>query len=198
MNKPLATISLAREAGLFWCMDARRNGPMLRIESATRRLIASVRLTEGDFQRVGRELGVAPFRAFKIGYVAARRAQISEPIETFWNGKESEDIAEPGDYIVTNLSLDRTPLRDRQDHTNTYIIRADRFPDLYEYIEDSSPYGEVYRARGVVDAIYLAGGFEILAPWGEMQRVDDGYLVLNGAEVYGNSKETFETTYQRA
>jgi hypothetical protein len=56
-------------------------------------------------------------------------------------------------------------------------------------------FGPIYLPKGVVEAIHLSGGFEILAPWGQKQQSPDGYLLLNGTEVYGNDKNTFEATY---
>ena len=44
--------------------------------------------------------------------------------------------------------------------------------------------------------LYFAGGFELVAPWGELQQVPEGYLLLNGTEVYGNNRETFDTSYE--
>jgi hypothetical protein len=170
---------------------------MFSIEGTSPRLVTPEELTRGDFQRIARQLSTAPFRASKTGQVAARCASATQRIETRWNGKESEDVAQPGDYIVTNLSPDGAPLRDREGRTNTYVIRAERFPELYQRGDGTTPHGEVYRARGVVEALYLPGGFDIIAPWGEQQQATSGYLILNGDEVYGNSKQTFEATYAR-
>ena len=36
------------------------------------------------------------------------------------------------------------------------------------------------------------GGFDIMAPWGRRQATASGYLISNGPEVYGSSKEAFE------
>ena len=46
------------------------------------------------------------------------------------------------------------------------------------------------------EAIFLAGGFELFAPWGQKQTVAAGHLVLNAGEVYGNNAETFEATHK--
>ena len=67
---------------------------------------------------------------------------------------------------------------------------------LYEPTEGRNDFGAIYRAKGVVSAIRLTGGFDIAAPWGERQQAPAGYLILNGAEVYGNNAETFEATYE--
>jgi hypothetical protein len=42
----------------------------------------------------------------------------------------------------------------------------------------------------------MPAGFDIMAPWGERQVGEQGYLILNGGEVYGNNTDTFEATYE--
>jgi hypothetical protein len=160
------------------------------------RLVADTKLSSADFDAVARQVGVAPFTARKIGFVSARTAERDERVETRWNGKETANIARPGDRIVTNLDAQGMPLVDIDGHHNIYVIKADAFAKLYE-LADAPNVVPIYHARGTVQAIALAGGFEILAPWGETQRADRGYLILNGADVYGNNAETFETTYER-
>jgi hypothetical protein len=160
------------------------------------RLEAKSVLTAEDFARIAAELGQAPARARKIGYVAARRAAGPERIETYADGKETTNTARPGDFIVTNLSPQREPLRDRDRRMNVYVIVPKRFAELYEATGETSPHGAVYRAKGIVSALRLPGGFDILAPWGERQTAADGYLLLNGDEVYGASREAFAATYE--
>ena len=159
------------------------------------RLEADAILTPADFARIAEELGQTPVRARKVGYVAARKATASERVETRWNGKETTNTARPGDYIVTNLSPQRQPLRDDDGYINDYVIAADRFPTLYEPTSDTSEQGAIYRAKGVVSALPLPGGFDILAPWGERQTGASGYLLLNGDEVYASSAGAFDATY---
>jgi hypothetical protein len=120
----------------------------------------------------------------------------NEQIETRWNGRETSNTAEPGDWIVTALSADQMPLRDREGNLNIYVISAERFAELYEPTKVVSPSGTVFRSKGVIQALRLEKGFAILAPWGERQCGDSGYLILNGAEVYGNNAETFAATYE--
>jgi hypothetical protein len=160
------------------------------------RVFASAGLEAGDFRSIAHDLGVVPLRARKIGFVAGRQLENRQRIETRWNGKESEITGEPGDWMVTSLSPAREVLRDAEAHVNTYAIRPTRFGELYEPCAGQTEFGAVFRAKGLVEAIYLSGGFEIKAPWGEMQRADDGYLLLNGNEVYGNHRDTFEATYE--
>jgi hypothetical protein len=76
------------------------------------------------------------------------------------------------------------------------VIAAERFAGLYESTSETSEHGAIYRAKGVVFALPLPGGLDILAPWGERQRADDGYLLLNGDEVYASSRDAFDATYE--
>lgn len=161
-----------------------------------RRVIAEAGLGEAEFRQIAAELGVAPTHARKTGLVVAREAAGDEHVETRWNGKETEARAVAGDWIVTALGGDLAPLRDDEGHTNVYVIKAARFPELYEPTGRTTPDGATYRSKGVVEAIRVTGGFEIRAPWGETQRAADGWLLLNGREVYGNHRDTFAATYE--
>ena len=171
---------------------------MLTIEKigTTRRLVARVQLTAADFRRIAAEIGSPPITARKIGFVAARRAETPQTVETLWNGKETVNTARPGDWIVTNLTPDRQPLRDKDGNVNTYVVAAESFARLYEAVSGGNDYGRFFSAKGVVEAIQLSGGFDLLAPWGERQTAPAGYLILNGEEVYGNQTETFAATYE--
>lgn len=160
------------------------------------RVEADTVLTPDEFQRIARDLIRPVVRARKVGYVAARPAGDGETVETHWNGKETTNTARAGDWVVTNLSPLREPLRDRAGNVDIYVIAADRFAGLYEPTDERTELGALYRARGFVDAISLPGGFDIAAPWGERQQAPSGYLILNGGEVYGNNAETFAATYE--
>lgn len=171
---------------------------MLKIDRTARgdRLEADAVLGPSDFQSIGNRLGRSPSRARKVGYVAARRAEKSETVETRWNGRETVNTARPGDWIVTNLSPQLEPLQDDEARMDVYAIAADRFASLYEPIEGESKLGKVYRAMGVVAALLFPGGLDIAAPWGERQTMAAGYLLLAGEEVYGANREAFEATYE--
>lgn len=160
------------------------------------RLISADRLGPGDFRQIAAAIGTAAVKARKTGMVRARQATLAHRVETRWNGKESVADAVPGDWIVTALGPDGAPLRDQDGSENTYVIREARFPELYEPADGDSATGPSFRPKGRVEAIRVEGGFEILAPWGELQRGDDGWLLLNGDEVYGNHVETFAQTYE--
>jgi len=159
------------------------------------RLRSTEQLSAEDFQRVAAELASKPIKARKVGRVAAHRSEARTRVETRWDGKESENVAEPGDWIVTSLRRDGTLLRDKAGEVNSYVIKGGKFAELYEPTSETTEFGAVYQAKGVVEALWLAGGFELKAPWGEMQRAEVGYLVLNGAEVYGNHRDVFDATY---
>jgi hypothetical protein len=160
------------------------------------RLESDAVLTPADFARIAEQLGQTPMRARKTGYVAARRAARSERVETYADGKETTNTARLGDFVVTNLTPQREPLVDRDGRMNVYVIVPERFAALYEPTEERSPHGAVYRAKGIVSALHLPGGLDIVAPWGERQTGADGYLLLNGEEVYGASRAAFEATYE--
>jgi hypothetical protein len=160
------------------------------------RLIAHQRLDADDFNTVANRLSQIPRAARKVGLVAARKAEQRQRIVTHWNGKESENVAVPGDWIVTSLSGSGDVLVDDAGHPNSYALKPGRFAELYEPAGGKTVFGAKFRAKGHVKAIRLSGGFEIEAPWGETQRSADGYLLLNGTQVYGNARETFEATYQ--
>jgi hypothetical protein len=159
------------------------------------RLNSSQRLSVDDFRALCQLLRRPPLHARKIGYVAARRAESRQRFETHWNGKETEITAEVGDFIVTTLSPAAEVMRDGAGRVNTYAIKAQRFPELYEATDAETEFGQVYRATGTVEALFLSGGFDIEAPWGERQRANSGYLLLNGNDVYGNNRDTFAATY---
>lgn len=160
------------------------------------RLVANDVLTREDYDVIAAALGTPIFFARKTGLIRARKANAFEQIDTLWNGRESRDIAVPGDFIVTNLSADKDVLRDASGQANIYVVRADAFSSLYEPATDFKA-DFIYRSRGKVDALFIAGGFDIAAPWGERQVGSVGYLLRNGSDIYGNHKDTFEATYER-
>lgn len=159
-------------------------------------LIAEAMLTPADFDRIRTAVGATAVRARRVGLVAARQATAEQEVVTRWNGVESKNKASPGDWIVTNMSLARDVLTDSQGSVNTYVIRADKFPALYDPDSGETKFGAVFKSKSVVDAIRLPGSFRLMAPWGRMQSGASGYLIRNGDEVYGNNLDTFEATYE--
>jgi hypothetical protein len=160
------------------------------------RLMTCRRLTAADFRAIAVRLGTTSIKARRIGFVAVRPAKAGEVVETRWNGRETQNTAAHGDWIATNLSPDREVLRDSTGHANTYVIRPEVFASLFDRHVGDTELGAIYKPKGTVQALYFSAGFEILAPWGEMQQAQDGYLVLNDTEVYGNNRATFDATYE--
>ncbi len=164
------------------------------------RLVADAMLDEADFRAIARSLDVKPARARKTTPIAARQATTNERIETRWNGSETINTARPGDWIATTLTADGQVLRDGGGHTNQYVVSAADFPRLYTPVDGGGgdEFGRLYAARGMVEALHLSDGFDIVAPWGGRQAAPDGYLILSGGQVYGNNAETFAATYEVA
>ncbi len=172
---------------------------MFRLETAVNggcRLVADAMLTADDFRAIADQLKMPAAVARKTGLVAAHPARNRETIETHWNGKETQAVAEPGDLIATTLADDGLAMRDAAGGINSYVIKPAKFAELYASTGRHSAFGEVYAATGQVETLFLPGGFEIVAPWGELQRGDAGYLILNGSEVYGNHRDVFEAAYK--
>jgi hypothetical protein len=165
-------------------------------ERKANRLRSSAMLAEHDFREIAKAIGANPVKARKIGFVAGHKADQRERVDTFWNGKETTNTAQRGDWIVTNVSPSGQPLRDKNGTLNRYVIKSEAFANLYEPAAGESELGPIFKSKSVVQAIHLPGGFDILAPWGEQQTAPAGYILLNGGEVYGNNEETFAQTYE--
>jgi sirohydrochlorin ferrochelatase len=166
------------------------------------RLITADRLSsKGDFNRVARDLedyGCAVMRVRKVNFVAARQASKRERVETRMDRKESSDVANPGDWMVTTLNPDRSVWRGKDGNANTYVVRKGKFEELYDRDQGECEFGGLYRPKGaVVDAVRLAGGFDIVAPWNERQQATKGYLIRNGDDVYGIHDDAFTLTYEQ-
>ena len=160
------------------------------------KLTATAILTEADFEAIAGELGTSPATATKVGYVSARVAETATPVETRWNGKETDNVAKPGDWIVTNLTLEKEILRDDDGNANTYVIEASRFDDLYQIDEGETEHGQVYRAIAEIESLAFPAGLDIVAPWGAQQTAASGYLVRNGSDIYAIAEEAFRETYR--
>ena len=162
------------------------------------RLVADTVLTPENFQRIADEIGIPPIERpqNRLSW-PSRTATKTEVVETRSNGKETTNTARPGDYIVTNLSPQREPLRDRDGHLNIYVIRAAKFPDLYE------PAGERERARRCLPRQGrrlrdpAARRLRHRRPLGRApDRSERAISLCNGREVYGVSKDAFDATYE--
>ena len=175
---------------------------MFRIEKKgllrRRRLVADAVLTVDDFDAIAAGLGKTPARARKTGLIAACQAKQPKTVETRWNGEVTTNTAGTGDWIVTNLDTYKKPLRDGANNINQYAVRAETFERLYERVIGETEYGPVFKAKvgGMADALELPGGLDIKAPWGERQIIEKGYLLRNGADIYGIDDKAFRFTYE--
>ena len=159
------------------------------------RLFSDDILTPADFDAIAKEISAHPLTAEKVGLIAAHRAEIAERIDTRSEGHETTNVAQPGDWIATNLGTNARPVVDSKGQLNTYVIPAGKFGSLYEATDIASDLGPVFKAKGRVTAYELPGSFDIVAPWKERQKGQRGYLVRNGDEVYCIEKTVFHSTY---
>ncbi len=164
------------------------------------RLFSADRLdATSDFEHIVHDLaeaGVPVLKARKIGLVSARPAAAGERVETRYDGSETTATASQGDWVVTNMDATGAVIRDRQGAVNSYIIKPEDFARLYDRTDAANEFGDVYKAKGVIDAVKLEGGFDIVAPWGERQQAATGYLARNGQDVYGIHADAFTRTYE--
>lgn len=153
-------------------------------------------LTAADFDAIARDLGTKPRAYWKIAPVAARQASSETEVVTKWEGESTRNVAKPGDWIVTNLDANGRVMKDRAGNPNQYVIDQDRFPELYEQTIGATEFGPIFCPITKVDAVSVPGALDIRAPWGERQTMTSGYLLSNGKEVYGVTRNTFEATYE--
>ena len=142
-------------------------------EKRAYRITAPNVLSSEDFDAALSDLCSRPITARKVACVVARCVVQHEVVNTIWNGKETSNIGEAGDWVVTNLSRDGAVLRDMVGNANVYVVRGKKFEELYELAQKTGE-AAVYRARGMVEAIYFEGGYDIMAPWGERQEAARG------------------------
>ena len=163
----------------------------------TVRLVADAKLTPADFDAIAKALNTKPMTARKLAPVAARRAENEQLVVTSFNGEETRNTAAPGDFVVTLLNTRGVAVKDRDGNVNRYVIKPEKFDQLYEKTDRHSEHGDVFKPKNAapVDVLAFRGGFDIVAPWGERQSGTSGYLLRNGDDVYGNQQSTFDDTY---
>lgn len=172
------------------------------------RLVSTVPITPEMFDEIcqaqNREQS---FKARKRGYGAAYRSTVRQEVTTRWEGELTTNVAEPGDWIVTRLASPTRLARDPDGNINRYVVTSANFQRLNERAKvleildpeiDPGRAVPVFQGKQTVDALYFAGGLDIVPPWGNRQAFENGaYLLLNGEEVYGNAKESFAKDYER-
>jgi len=133
--------------------------------------------------------------------IFARKAAGGEKIITYTSdGKETQNIAEKGEYIVTN----QTEAKEQ------YVISADKFQEKYERLRTVDTDTAEYKSKGRVLALELTreilaeldlpNSFQFIASWGkETIAKKDDFLVqpLKGdKEVYRIARKEFFETYE--
>ncbi len=117
-----------------------------------------------------------------MSYAVAKQQQ---PVVTYTaDGKETQNVAEPQDIIMSGPSKEQ------------YVVKADKFPKLYtgeigsEVIPEQSP-----RTVARVDSIEQPVTFK--APWGEDMILKKGdYLVKDGDQGYYRiAQKEYDATY---
>lgn len=161
----------------------------------TTRLTSTEPLSTADFEALAAQTGQQPYLAKKVGFVAARRAETVESVDSFNDGHETTNAANVGDWIVTNITPGGNVLRDAKGKLNQYVITAETFERLYEKAGRETELGPLFRPRGTVLALKLPGSFDIMGPWKQRQRGKAGYLIRSGDEVYGIERSVFHRTY---
>ena len=113
--------------------------------------------------------------------IKARQAISQEKVKTELDA--TKNIAEPGDWIVTNPGGEQ------------YVIKPEKFAKLYEKKENEPG---IFVSKGVpVRAIRTEKNITFTAPWGEKQSVKAGGCVIdNNGERYGIDGKTFDETYK--
>ncbi len=160
------------------------------------RLTSTAPLSAEDFETIAKKIGYDIRR--KIGFVAAVKTTEPTRVITYRKGKETENIAQPGDFIVTNLVPQTLePITNTWGQPDQYVIRASRLAELYDCLDDKeTEFGTVFKAKSIVKTIYFPKGFDIVPPWSGRQIGDEGYLFLNGSEVYGCEAQVCHQTYE--
>ena len=123
----------------------------------------------------------------KFARIQAEKAKGGEAIETILadGTKETTNVANPGDWIVTNPGGER------------YIVPAEKFVKKYEPAVELGE-GWFKPTGGNQSFIQIDADMDILASWGEVQHLKKGaYLnVTNLNDIYGVAEQEFHDTYK--
>lgn len=133
----------------------------------------------------------------KFNPVIARPAIVGEKIVTITSdGKETENIANEGDYVIQNSTQSK----------EQYIISSEKFKNRYkEYPEDceipfNPPNGfSFYLPTGTTIAIKYDGeDTEFIAPWNEPMVLKNGDYIcsIDSVEIYRIGNKEFNETYK--
>lgn len=122
-------------------------------------------------QAIAKALDQSPIYK-KQGQVNAQPAIAGQLVVTIiGDGKETQNVAKPGDWVVTNPSGEQ------------YLVSNEKFQDRYEAAEKPS----VYNAKGYCRAIVNPFDFpiKIMASWGEPQTGGIDCMIVDTCDVEG-------------
>lgn len=131
----------------------------------------------------------------KFTEVEARIAVPGEKVITETSdGKETENIAKPGDFVVRNLTKAR----------EQYILSSEKLAVRYLRIENKEtklPWRR-YKAIGSIRAMQYRGeSVKFIAAWGEEMQLHDGDMLCmplpKKDEIYRVAAKEFSETYRR-
>ena len=123
----------------------------------------------------------------KFTQIEARPTNPGELIETITSdGKETQNIAKEGDFVVKNIG----------GSGEEYILSGDKLAKRYKQISDN-----VYQAIGeCMGIVYEGPEIQFMASWGEPMVLKPGDMVVtplpNKGEVYRIARKEFESTYR--
>lgn len=123
----------------------------------------------------------------KFTKISARPAQAGEVIETITaDGKETQNQAQEGDFVVSNLG----------GSGEEYILSGDKLAKRYKEIGNG-----IYQATGECRGVEYSGpetSFE--ASWGQAMVLKPGDMIVTPlpqkGEVYRIARQEFESTYK--
>jgi hypothetical protein len=154
-----------------------------KADAGDRRPIRRRDRREFDFSQAPVFRKTAALKMSAVEWAAAEQ----EVVTLIGGAEETRNKAKPGDAIVTGEAGER------------YVIDRKRFDELYR---PDPRDGSRYVSTNVVRAIWLAEATELLAPWGEMQRVEAGGFVVQPLDrpddVYLIEGQAFAAAYSPA
>ena len=123
----------------------------------------------------------------KFTRIKARLAEPGELVVTMTSdGKETQNTAKEGDFVVTNLG----------GSGEEYILSGDKLAKRYKEVGDG-----VYQATGECRGVQYTGPeTQFEASWGEPMMLKSGDMIVTPlpqkGEVYRIAKKEFESTYR--
>lgn len=141
-------------------------------------------------------------KAEKFGAIIAKQVTEETPVKVNANGHENDEIAHPGEWVVTHADLDTgKPVLDKNGETNSWVIKDDVIHKKYD-MENISEDGFVKPKGGMQTFIKTDKDIAILPPWEPEGSTNYQHLkagsyinITNPNDMYGIEPEKFKETY---